>query len=86
MKRTFIFFWWLALLYSLYASGLDKETAERFFERVGQETNTCVIWPTRLKVGAKSKKDPHIRVGGYKAGVKQARKIISELLDEKCRR
>ena len=40
------------------------EAAAEFFERIGAETDTCVIWPSRLKIGAKSKKDPHIRVGG----------------------
>ena len=66
--------------------GLSNETAESFFERIGQETDTCIIWPTRLKVGAKSKKDPHIRVGGHWIGVKRARQVISEVLDEKCHR
>ena len=33
-----------------------KETACDYFQRIGDETNTTVIWPSRLKVGAKSKK------------------------------
>jgi len=63
-----------------------RETAEKFFERVGLETNTCIIWPSRLKVGAKSKKDPHIRVGGDRDGVKRARRLIIETLDTRCLR
>jgi len=57
------------------------EVAAEFFERIGAETNTCVIWPSRLKIGAKSKKDPHIRVGGAEEGVKRAKTMITEVLD-----
>ena len=57
------------------------EVAAEFFERIGAETNTCVIWPFRLKVGAKSKKDPHIRVGGCKERVRRAKTMIMEVLD-----
>merc|ERR1719312_357022 len=57
------------------------EAAAEFFERIGAETNTCVIWPSRLKLGAKSKKDPHIRVGGHEEGVKRAKMMITEVLD-----
>merc|ERR1719397_787880 len=57
------------------------EAAAEFFERIGAETNTVVIWPSRLKIGAKSKKDPHIRVGGQEEGVKRAKMLITEVLD-----
>lgn len=63
-----------------------KETAGDFFLRIGNETGTTVIWPSRLKVGAKSKKDPHIRVGGSEEGVILAKTIILEHLDTKTRR
>jgi len=57
------------------------EAAAEFFERIGAQTGTCVIWPSRLKIGAKSKKDPHIRVGGHEEGVKRAKMLICEVLD-----
>merc|ERR1719427_1519561 len=57
------------------------EAAAEFFERIGEETGTTVIWPSRLKIGAKSKKDPHIRVGGQEQGVKRAKMLITEVLD-----
>jgi len=58
------------------------EAAKEFFERIGYETDTCVIWPSRLKVGAKSKKDPHIRVGGRtEESVVRAKMMITEVLD-----
>ena len=58
------------------------EAAAEFFERIGIETETTVIWPSRLKIGAKSKKDPHIRVGGRsEEGVTRAKMMITEVLD-----
>jgi len=57
------------------------EAAAEFFERISRETNTVVIWPSRLKIGAKSKKDPHIRVGGSEEGVKRAKLMVTEVLD-----
>ena len=63
-----------------------KEEASDFFQRIGEETNTTIIWPSRLKIGAKSKKDPHIRVGGDHNGVKQAKSLIMEHLDTKTNR
>ena len=43
--------------------------------------NSPETGPSRLKVGAKSKKDPHIRVGGCKEGVRRAKTTIMEVLD-----
>ena len=41
----------------------------------------------RLKIGAKSKKDPHIRVGGgQEDGVKTAKARITEVLDTRVNR
>ncbi|TNN70532.1 Protein bicaudal C 1-B [Liparis tanakae] len=34
----------------------DGETGEEFFQRVMRETDTQVRWPSKLKIGAKSKK------------------------------
>lgn len=62
------------------------EAAAEFFDRIGTETGTCVIWPTRLKIGAKSKKDPHIRVGGAEEDVKRAKQMITEVLDTRTSR
>lgn len=62
------------------------ESATDFFMRIGDETSTTVIWPSRLKIGAKSKKDPHIRVGGQEEGVRKAKALIMEYLDTKTNR
>ncbi|XP_058504918.1 bicaudal C homolog 2 [Solea solea] len=59
----------------------DTETGEEFFERVMRETNTQVKWPSKLKIGAKSKKDPHVKVEGKRSNVLEAKKKILEVLE-----
>nr|XP_046263164.1 bicaudal C homolog 2 [Scatophagus argus] len=59
----------------------DDETGEEFFERVMRETDTKVKWPSKLKIGAKSKKDPHVKVEGKRANVLEAKKKILEVLE-----
>ena len=66
---------------------LKGASAADFFGRVGDETNTTVIWPSRLKIGAKSKKDPHVRVGGFlEDNVRTAKARIMEYLDTRSNR
>ncbi|XP_076594918.1 bicaudal C homolog 2 [Chaetodon auriga] len=59
----------------------DGETGEEFFDRVMRETDTQVKWPSKLKIGAKSKKDPHVKVEGKRANVLEAKKKILEVLE-----
>ncbi|KAK5864821.1 hypothetical protein PBY51_016032 [Eleginops maclovinus] len=59
----------------------DGETGGEFFERVMRETDTQVKWPSKLKIGAKSKKDPHVKVEGKRANVLEAKKKILEVLE-----
>ncbi|XP_041654142.1 bicaudal C homolog 2 [Cheilinus undulatus] len=59
----------------------EGETGEQFFERVMRETDTQVKWPSKLKIGAKSKKDPHVKVEGKRANVLEAKKRILEVLE-----
>ncbi|KAG9341799.1 hypothetical protein JZ751_018521 [Albula glossodonta] len=47
------------------------------------ETKTQIAWPSKLKIGAKSKKDPHIKVCGKKESVKEAKEKIMSVLDAK---
>ncbi|EHB11740.1 bicaudal C-like protein 1 [Heterocephalus glaber] len=37
-------------------------SGEDFFQKIMEETNTQIAWPSKLNIGAKSKKDPHIKV------------------------
>lgn len=60
--------------------------AEAFFLEVMNSTNTQVSWPSRLKVGAKSKKDPHIKITGPIEQVKIAKEMIMKQLDSKSSR
>ncbi|XP_053179990.1 bicaudal C homolog 2 [Scomber japonicus] len=59
----------------------DGVTGEEFFESVMKETDTKVKWPSKLKIGAKSKKDPHVKVEGKRANVLEAKKKILEVLE-----
>ncbi|XP_077464718.1 bicaudal C homolog 2 [Stigmatopora argus] len=59
----------------------DTMTGEEFFEQVMKETHTQVKWPSKLKIGAKSKKDPHVKVEGKKENVLEAKKKILEVLE-----
>ncbi|XP_076459489.1 protein bicaudal C homolog 1-B-like isoform X2 [Babylonia areolata] len=62
------------------------EGAEDFFQRVMDETNTQITWPSKLKIGAKSKKDPHIKVIGFPDDVRAAKAKIMSILDTKSNR
>ncbi|XP_051968023.1 protein bicaudal C homolog 1-like [Xyrauchen texanus] len=59
---------------------------EDFFQKVMEETNTQIAWPSKLKIGAKSKKDPHIKVSGKRDHVKEAKEKIMSVLDTKSNR
>lgn len=64
----------------------DEENAEEFFKKIMSETNTHIAWPSKLKIGAKSKKDPHIKVSGHKDSVSEAKSRILSVLDTKSLR
>ncbi|KAL1465589.1 hypothetical protein WDU94_005144 [Cyamophila willieti] len=57
--------------------------AEDFFHKIKMETHTSVFWPKRLKIGAKAKKDPHVRIYGRKEDVKYAKEKIMAVLDSR---
>ncbi|XP_059386472.1 protein bicaudal C homolog 1-like [Carassius carassius] len=59
---------------------------EDFFQKVMEETDTQIAWPSKLKIGAKSKKDPHIKVSGKRDNVKEAKEKIVSVLDTKSNR
>lgn len=64
----------------------SNETAEEFFQSVMRETQTLVLWPSKLKIGAKSKKDPQVKVVGLSGNVQQARELVLAELDAKSTR
>ncbi|XP_026495794.2 protein bicaudal C [Vanessa tameamea] len=74
-------------LEAMLADNLEEsQTAQAFFHRVMNETNTLINWPARLKIGARSKKDPHVRIAGRPDDVKLAREKIMQLLDTRSNR
>ncbi|XP_052772195.1 protein bicaudal C homolog 1-like isoform X2 [Mya arenaria] len=64
----------------------QDEAAEDFFQRIMDETNTQISWPSKLKIGAKSKKDPHIKVIGLPDDIRVAKDLIMSVLDTKSNR
>lgn len=62
------------------------ENGEVFFQHVMEETGTMVTWPSKLKIGAKSKKDPHVKVCGLEQNVKRAKEMILDKLDARSTR
>ncbi|TWW78260.1 Protein bicaudal C -like protein 1-B [Takifugu flavidus] len=55
-------------------------------EEIMDETQTQIAWPSKLKIGAKSKKDPHIKVCGKRENVRDAKNRIMSVLDTKSNR
>jgi protein bicaudal C len=70
----------------ILAIGETFENGETFFQSVMDETGTTVTWPSKLKIGAKSKKDPHVKVCGNVDAVKKAKELILEKLDARSSR
>ncbi|EAA14677.4 AGAP009268-PA, partial [Anopheles gambiae str. PEST] len=64
-----------------YSEGMNS--AEEFFTNIMKETTTYVSWPCRLKIGAKTKKDPHIRIVGKMADVLRAKDKVMARLDSR---
>ncbi|KAK9883318.1 hypothetical protein WA026_001498 [Henosepilachna vigintioctopunctata] len=60
--------------------------ADVFFEKVMEDTDTFITWPNKLKIGAKSKKDPHVRIAGRPDDVAAAKERIMTILDTRCNR
>ncbi|KAK8759807.1 hypothetical protein V5799_028925, partial [Amblyomma americanum] len=61
-------------------------SADGFFKKVMETTDTIISWPTKLKANVKSKKDPHVKVCGSSQAVGKARESILEVLDTKRNR
>ncbi|XP_025829225.1 protein bicaudal C homolog 1 [Agrilus planipennis] len=62
------------------------EPADTFFLKIMEDTNTHITWPSRLKVGARSKKDPHVRIAGRPNDVHTAKERIMTVLDTRSNR
>ncbi|XP_045126469.1 protein bicaudal C homolog 1-B-like isoform X2 [Portunus trituberculatus] len=56
-------------------------SAEAFFRKIMDETETEIKYPKFLKAGARSKKDPHVRVVGSAEAVRAASLLVRQELD-----
>ncbi|XP_055680364.1 protein bicaudal C [Lutzomyia longipalpis] len=54
--------------------GMNK--AEIFFQTIMGDTSTYICWPCRLKIGAKTKKDPHVKIIGMPDNVLKAKERV----------
>ncbi|KAM8860190.1 protein bicaudal C homolog 1-B isoform 2-T2 [Spinachia spinachia] len=70
----------------LLASEGRVNGGEDFFQKIMDDTQTQIAWPSKLKIGAKSKKDPHIKVCGKRENVREAKDRIMSVLDTKSNR
>ncbi|KAK0397765.1 hypothetical protein QR680_002258 [Steinernema hermaphroditum] len=61
------------------SSGL-LPSADQFFEKVQTLSGAVVSWPSRLKIGAKTKKDPYVKISGSPEQVQAAKQLISAML------
>ncbi|CAA92750.3 SAM domain-containing protein [Caenorhabditis elegans] len=61
-------------------------TAESFFANVMSYSNAEVIWPSQLKIGAKTKKDPYVKVIGSIEQIESARTLVLNSLQIKKER
>ncbi|XP_055358474.1 protein bicaudal C homolog 1-like isoform X2 [Betta splendens] len=75
------------MIYQLGAASEGRVNGgEDFFQKIMDETQTQIAWPSKLKIGAKSKKDPHIKVCGKRENVREAKDRIMSVLDTKSNR
>ncbi|XP_046406686.1 protein bicaudal C homolog 1-B-like [Ischnura elegans] len=57
--------------------------ADDFFNIIMDTTKTAIDWPRRLKIGAKTRKDPYVRISGKPSDVKRAKEKVLAVLDPK---
>ena len=70
---------------SLTASSEDHQPAQDFFDKVMNESQATILWPTKLKIGAKSPKDPNVKLIGTPSAIAVAKELILRELDTKVR-
>lgn len=56
-------------------------SAEDFFSLIMTRTGTQITWPLRLKIGAKTKKDPYVKIFGRHADVAAAKAMVLSVLE-----
>ncbi|VDN04988.1 unnamed protein product [Thelazia callipaeda] len=64
----------------LHGSEKSLPSAEEFFLKVTELSGALITWPTRLKIDAKTKKDPYVKISGTVDQVNCARQLIASTL------
>ncbi|CAG0882875.1 unnamed protein product [Darwinula stevensoni] len=69
----------------IYLTTIDRteHTRDKFALQVMEKTGTFVRWPSRIKIGARSKRDPQIKIMGEQDAVLNAREKILDVFE--CR-
>ncbi|XP_066925467.1 protein bicaudal C homolog 1-B-like isoform X1 [Clytia hemisphaerica] len=57
-----------------------------FFQKIEKATNTAISWPAKLKIGAKTRKDPYIKVTGLPEDRQSAKQMVLSIMDSKSTR
>jgi protein bicaudal C len=70
----------------ILAATEDTNPAKVFFDQVMSSTGATVLWPTKLKIGATSRKDPNVKIIGTPSAVTAAKDRILRELDTKSMR
>jgi len=61
-------------------------TGDEFFGGIMEKTGVKIAWPSKIKIGARSKKDPHVKVSGKREAVELAKGLVMQVLDTKSTR
>ncbi|CAJ0584843.1 unnamed protein product, partial [Mesorhabditis spiculigera] len=67
----------------LHGTGLYLQNADEFFRKVQEMSEAVVCWPSKLKIGAKTKKDPFVKILGLPHQVEVAAQLIAAKLQVK---
>ncbi|GMR45295.1 hypothetical protein PMAYCL1PPCAC_15490 [Pristionchus mayeri] len=67
----------------VYGTDIVLPNAVDFFDKVESLSGATILWPNQLKIGAKTKKDPFVKIIGSAEQVDSARQLISATLQRR---
>lgn len=70
----------------ILAGSGESQPAQVFFDKIMAATGCTILWPSRLKIGARSKKDPNVKMIGFPQAVEKAKAMMLKDLDTKSMR
>lgn len=63
--------------------GYHYPNADVFFQDIMSRTGALISWPAQLKIGAKTKRDPFVKVQGTMEQITRAETMLTEHLQTK---